>query len=291
VIWADSLLQVSELLSPAEDDAWEAEEDPSWNRVEGLALRGLLSLTLQNSFPWVALDSPTGSASTFSPAETTLARRLSQRCRWLRTVRARVALGAAELFEGAHPATIQAVLEPLLSAAEAGLWLFWPLRARTIALGRPEASVDGSGRLHRLDGPALRWSGGRGQHFWRDIEIPDSVVAAWPTMTASAILAYPNVEVRRVLIEQAGLERLAAGLDLHPTQEDACGKLFKVAMLEEPGERGVLAFVEVLNSTPEPDGTRKRYHLRVPPDVRTAREGVAWTFGLREAEYLPWQET
>jgi len=45
--------------------------------------------------------------------------------------------------------------------------------------------------------------------------------------------------------------------------------------------------VEVHNSTPEPDGTRKTYYLRVPPTTRTAREAVAWTFGMSGTEYRP----
>jgi hypothetical protein len=49
--------------------------------------------------------------------------------------------------------------------------------------------------------------------------------------------------------------------------------------------------VEVLNSTPEPDGTRRTYWLRVPPSTRTAKEGVAWTFGLQAEAYAPVRET
>jgi hypothetical protein len=45
--------------------------------------------------------------------------------------------------------------------------------------------------------------------------------------------------------------------------------------------------VEVLNSTPEPDGTRRTYFLRVPPEIETAREAVAWTFGMDGAGYAP----
>jgi hypothetical protein len=45
--------------------------------------------------------------------------------------------------------------------------------------------------------------------------------------------------------------------------------------------------VEVVNGTPEPDGTHKRYFLQVPPTVRTPREGVAWTYGLSERQYRP----
>jgi hypothetical protein len=43
----------------------------------------------------------------------------------------------------------------------------------------------------------------------------------------------------------------------------------------------------VVNSTPEQDGTYRRYLLRVPPTTRTAREAVAWTFGFDNArEYM-----
>ena len=46
-----------------------------------------------------------------------------------------------------------------------------------------------------------------------------------------------------------------------------------------------LVLVELENSTVEPDGTRKRYFLRVPPNLRSAREAVAWTFGLSADDY------
>jgi hypothetical protein len=49
--------------------------------------------------------------------------------------------------------------------------------------------------------------------------------------------------------------------------------------------------VHVVNSTPEPDGTYNNYFLRVPPETKTAREGVAWTFGLTADEYDPLKET
>ena len=52
-----------------------------------------------------------------------------------------------------------------------------------------------------------------------------------------------------------------------------------------------MVMVEVRNSTPEPDGSRKTYFLRVPPRTQTAREGVAWTFGLTADEYVPAVET
>jgi hypothetical protein len=44
--------------------------------------------------------------------------------------------------------------------------------------------------------------------------------------------------------------------------------------------------LEVVNSTPEPDDSFKDYFLRVPPNARTAREAVAWTFDVPERKYV-----
>jgi hypothetical protein len=55
------------------------------------------------------------------------------------------------------------------------------------------------------------------------------------------------------------------------------------------GHRGVTtgswSAVEVVNGTPESDGSHKRYVLTVPPQVRTAQEAVAWTYGLTAKQY------
>ena len=58
--------------------------------------------------------------------------------------------------------------------------------------------------------------------------------------------------------------------------------------LDPEEKRTILkAAVEVVNGTAEPDGTRKHYFLQVPPTVRSAREAVAWTYGLTEQRYRP----
>ena len=45
------------------------------------------------------------------------------------------------------------------------------------------------------------------------------------------------------------------------------------------------AAVEVVNGTPEPDGTMKHYFLQVPPEIRTPTEAVAWTYGMSAERY------
>ncbi len=48
-----------------------------------------------------------------------------------------------------------------------------------------------------------------------------------------------------------------------------------------------MRFVEVVNGTRESDGSYKHYFLRVPPNVTTARQAVAWTYGLTAEQYRP----
>lgn len=79
--------------------------------------------------------------------------------------------------------------------------------------------------------------------------------------------------------------------------EDATGKLWRTStdritngrrMVSPNGESDIvddIAVVEVVNGSLEPDGSRKSYHLSVPPTCQTATEAVAWTYGLSAKEY------
>ncbi len=99
------------------------------------------------------------------------------------------------------------------------------------------------------------------------------------------------------MIERMGYERyiLESGAQLLNTDE--YGSLYcKQLPDDEP-----LVVVHVLNSTPEPDGSIKKYTLRVDPRLRpllgnqkfgkpqkmTAKNAVASTFGMRGEEYEP----
>ena len=87
------------------------------------------------------------------------------------------------------------------------------------------------------------------------------------------------------MLEIYGFDRYLAEIGAQPVHRDETGVLWRIEM---PGDEAVV-MVEVVNSTPEPDGTSRTYHLRVPPGTRTAREGVAWGFGLTEGDYEPVQ--
>ncbi|WP_018656941.1 DUF6745 domain-containing protein [Actinomadura flavalba] len=181
-------------------------------------------------------------------------------------------------------------LDPLAGLAEAaratGWW--WPYRDLVIMAERPvELHRDEPGRLHRGDGPAISWPDGFGLHAWRGMPIPADFVASLADVDVGRIAREENAELRRVMLEIYGFDRYLKESGAEPLHRDETGVLWRIDL---PGDEPVV-MVEVVNSTPEPDGTYRTYHLRVPPATRTAREGVAWTFGVTESDYQPQRET
>jgi hypothetical protein len=140
---------------------------------------------------------------------------------------------------------------------------------------------DARDRPHDAEGPALRYPDGWSMWAWKGVDVPRWVIEAPQTITLASIDAESNVQVRRCMIEiltpqiyvaQGGADRVA---------EDETGILWRKTWLSFDA----WAAVEVINATPEPDGTRKHFFLQVPAHIRTAREAVAWSYGLSANAY------
>jgi len=119
------------------------------------------------------------------------------------------------------------------------------------------------------------------------VQVPAVVIVAPDTLTVPAVLSERNAEVRRVMVERVGWTRILAEAGWRPTHEDETGTLYRVDL---PGDEP-LVLVHVTNATPEADGSRRRYILRVPPTMQRAREAVAWTFDQPESAYQPTAES
>jgi hypothetical protein len=89
------------------------------------------------------------------------------------------------------------------------------------------------------------------------------------------------------MIELMGYERYILESGAKLIHSDETGSLYK----KEFPDDAPLVMVHVLNSTPESDGSTKKYMLRVPPTMVRARQAVAWTFDIPEQEYRPLVET
>ncbi|MGW0964988.1 DUF6745 domain-containing protein [Streptomyces sp. NPDC002516] len=171
-------------------------------------------------------------------------------------------------------------------ARHAGWW--WPYEKVAVVSERPSSlHRDEAGRLDRGDGPALRYGDGFELYAWRGMPVPSTFLDELTALTPERIRGEENAELRRVMLEHYGYDRYLDESGAVPVHRDETGVLWRV---ELAGDEDVV-MVEVVNSTPEPDGTNRTYWLRVPPTTRTAREGVAWTFGLAAETYEPSQQT
>lgn len=100
-------------------------------------------------------------------------------------------------------------------------------------------------------------------------------------VTLAAIDQEWNTTVRRIMIDRYGIVRYLKERNAELISQDDWGKLWSLPQMgDEP-----IVMVEMVNSTPEPDGTYATYFERVDPSVRTPLEALAWQVDLTPAEY------
>lgn len=144
------------------------------------------------------------------------------------------------------------------------------------------------GRLHCTDGPAVVTSAGRKLYamFGVNMDEQDFELRG----DAHRILTQvKNSEVQRALIQEMGTELFIQDSGMVPFHRDETGCLYRIeskSKQEWIRHREHLCWVHV--TCPSTD---RQYMLAVPPGTRTAREGVAWTFGKVPEDYHPQKET
>jgi hypothetical protein len=123
---------------------------------------------------------------------------------------------------------------------------------------------------------------------WRGVPVPRRVAFEPETLTPNEIFDEKNAEVRRVMMERFGYERLieAANAEVLHQDRDALGG--ERRLLRVPIERDEdLVCVSVTCPS-----TGRKFLLRVPPDMRSCHQAVAWTAGFDDPElYRPAVET
>jgi len=163
--------------------------------------------------------------------------------------------------------------EPLYHAfLSGGWWLYWT--SDTLYwVAKPTVHMEtlplGGRQLHNATGPALE-SDADDLYFWHGVRVP---VPA--EITLNDIKAASNMEVRRFLIEQYGYERYLRDAGL--TLVDACADDHPLTGLRTArlfhDEVNQITLLDMLNSTPEPDGSVKRYVVSVDSEAYQGRAG------------------
>jgi hypothetical protein len=148
-------------------------------------------------------------------------------------------------------------------------------------------TVDAASRPHNETGPFCQWTDGTALWAWHGVRVPPWVITSPALITAERVASETNQEVRRAMIERIGWPEYLRRAEAQPVQSDRFGELYRVRW-DEATEIGL---VVVTNSTPEPDGSYKRYGLTCELQHQTAHAAVAASFGLTSAQYQPTVES
>lgn len=182
-----------------------------------------------------------------------------------------------------EPAALDGLME---LARSAGWW--WPHGSAVVVCERPLRLLhDDRGRLHGENGPAIVYPDGWSIWAWHGVRVQRRVIEQPEALSATEVLGEPDPEVRRVMIERLGKDRFLRDAGATRVAEDETGILWRVDLPDDEP----LVCVEVTNTSPAPDATFRRFMLRVPPEMRTPREAIAWTFALDGRDYGPSLET
>lgn len=201
-----------------------------------------------------------------------------------------------------------------------------PVPEQDVLLGiTPElAKYDDLYNLHCEDGPAYVSGGGSGTklYYWHGISVKPKVIEDPRRLTVQEILDEPNIAVRHFMIRKKGIgaflkEANPVLLDAdyeggNPTRIDGGSAAGGHGRTERPNPRKLYKFdfpwIELIKGVSLPDDeplvvlhvidpAKKRrglgadVFLRVPPNMETCEQAVAWTFGFEKAgDYQPLQE-
>ena len=130
----------------------------------------------------------------------------------------------------------------------------------------------GSHRLHCADGPAMIWPDGFAIWSWHGVRVTEQIVLRPETITRDEFAKETNAQVRQVMVERIGIERVC--------------QMFQSQCLDKRGEYELLAldlgdgrirpYLKMLN--PSMPGI---YHVEgVLPTIKTVQEALNWRVGL-----------
>jgi hypothetical protein len=176
-------------------------------------------------------------------------------------------------------------LRGLWKIAKSASWVVPYERVCWIADRPAVIRTDPQGRLHCAHGPALKYRDGWSAWAWKGVLLPAWVIEHPERITVSTLANVLDPRCRRCLIEIMTPERLIATGAAARVSRDETGTLWRMTWHYRGVRLDAWSAVEVVDATLKGDGSRKRYFLSVPAHMRSAREAVAWTYGLTPEQY------
>ena len=139
---------------------------------------------------------------------------------------------------------------------------------------RPEHILfDDQGRVHSETDAAIKYRDGTGVYMWHGVRVPAEWINKKSELSAKTALTWENIEQRRAACEIVGWAQVLRELNAKTIDVDddpMIGTLVEVTIPDVGRER----FLKVIC------GTGREFAIPVPPDMKTALEANAWTYGL-----------
>jgi hypothetical protein len=142
---------------------------------------------------------------------------------------------------------------------------------------------DDQGRLHSDHGMCMQYRDGWGFYAWHGVRCQEKIILHPGQLTKDDWMNEENLEIRRVIQERMG-ERFVPLIGGKCINKGTYGRLIQIDLGRDDPER-VANYVHVKDTS-----TERQYYLRVPPTIKRADQGIAWTFGLTEELYCPLQQ-
>jgi hypothetical protein len=130
---------------------------------------------------------------------------------------------------------------------------------------------DEQNRLHCQTGPAIQYGDGFEVYSWHGVTVPGKWIRG--ELTSKEALKVSNLEQRRAACEILGWAKVLKELNSVAIDQDEDPMIGTLLEVDIPNV-GKEKFLRVLC------GTGREFCLPVPPDMRTALEANAWTYGV-----------
>ena len=138
---------------------------------------------------------------------------------------------------------------------------------------------DDRGLLHCEDGPACAYPDGWAIYAWHGTRVPSEWITDRAKLAPQTALKWPQIEQRRAACEILGWETILSQLNAKVIDDDGDPEIGVLVEVTIP-DIGKEKFLRVRC------GTGRSFALPVPPNMKTALEAQAWTWGLGKTSFL-----
>jgi len=173
---------------------------------------------------------------------------------------------------------IDEVSDMMLNACKTGIMGVIPLGKSAIVILNPRRmEFNAAEEIHCADGSAVEFFDGTSYCLWKGIPVPDRWILEKDRLGLDDLISQKNIELRRILVEIAGYEKMLAKAKLVNSSKKG-NELFVIPKVMNGKDLHLLRY-----SCPS---TGRVYVKPVPDEFTGADEAQAWSFGWTLEQYL-----